>query len=55
MKWRAFSLLGNSSLSLQLLENYKIGFCGDWIESEGFGRVEGAILSGLYLADKFRF
>ena len=38
--------------NLQLCENYNIGFCGDWFALEGFGRIEGAILSGLKLSNK---
>ncbi len=53
MTWRAsqpskFSIPEN----LQVCENYKIGFCGDWFDMEGFGRVEGAILSALKLSYK---
>ena len=37
---------------LQVCENHKIGFCGDWFGLEGFGRIEGAILSALKLSCK---
>jgi len=37
----------------QLCEEYNIGFCGDWIQLEGYGSVYGAILSGLKLSNKF--
>ena len=37
---------------LQVCEYYNIGFCGDWFDFEGFGRVEGAILSALKLSHK---
>jgi predicted NAD/FAD-dependent oxidoreductase len=41
-------------LSLQFSSKYKIGFCGDWFEGEGFGRIEGSILSALRLEKKFK-
>ena len=37
---------------LQVCENHNIAFCGDWFDYEGFGRIEGAILSGLKLSQK---
>ena len=40
-------------LNLQFCSNFNIGFCGDWFDEEGFGRIEGAILSGLRLSKKF--
>ena len=53
MKWRASQPEGDPiPVRLQLSEKFKIGFCGDWFQFHGFGRVEGAILSGLYLAEK---
>ena len=55
MKWRASQPSGFPvPLSLQISEKYRIGFCGDWFEGDGFGRIEGAILSALLLAEKFR-
>ena len=55
MKWRASQPSGRPvPLSLQFSEKYRIGFCGDWFEGEGFGKIEGAILSALLLAEKFR-
>ena len=54
MKWRASQPSGCAiPLSLQLSKKYRIGFCGDWFEGEGFGRIEGAILSALILEKKF--
>ena len=54
MRWRASQPLGKGvPNSLQICQKYKIGFCGDWFDEESFGRVEGAILSGLELANKF--
>jgi len=53
MKWRASQPSGCPvPLSLQLIEKYRIGFCGDWFEGEGFGRIEGSILSALILEKK---
>ncbi len=54
MKWRASQPSGVAvPLSLQYCKKFKIGFCGDWFEGEGFGRIEGSILSALTLANKF--
>ena len=53
MKWRASQPSGIAvPLSLQLSRKYRIGFCGDWFEGEGFGRIEGSILSALILEKK---
>ena len=53
MNWRASQ---PSSLRipeyLQVCENYNIAFCGDWFDFEGYGRIEGAILSALKLSYK---
>ena len=55
MKWRASQPSGCAvPLSLQFIRKYKIGFCGDWFEGEGFGRIEGSILSALMLVNKFK-
>jgi len=55
MKWRASQPSGvKVPLSLQIIEKYRIGFCGDWFEGEGFGRIEGSILSALLLAKKIQ-
>ncbi len=55
MKWRASQPSGCAApLSLQLSKKYNIGFCGDWFEGEGFGRIEGSILSALLLEEKFK-
>ena len=55
MKWRASQPTGCAiPLSLQLSKKYKIGFCGDWFEGEGFGRIEGSILSALVLVKRFK-
>ena len=54
MNWRASQPSGIAvPLSLQLSRKYRIGFCGDWFEGDGFGRIEGSILSALTLAKKF--
>ncbi len=53
MKWRASQPSGlGVPLSLQFSKKYRIGFCGDWFEGEGFGRIEGSILSALILVKK---
>jgi len=55
MKWRASQPSGISvPLSLQFSKKSRIGFCGDWFEGEGFGRIEGSILSALTLAKIFK-
>ena len=55
MKWRASQPSGCAvPLSLQFSRKYRIGFCGDWFEGDGFGRVEGSILSALILEKKIR-
>ena len=54
MNWRASQPSGVAvPLSLQFSRKSRIGFCGDWFEGDGFGRVEGSILSALTLAKKF--
>jgi len=56
MKWRASQPYGCAvPLSLQIIRKYKIGFCGDWFEGEGFGRIEGSILSALILEKKINY
>ncbi len=53
MKWRASQPIGVAvPLSLQVNRKYRIGFCGDWFEGDGFGRIEGSILSALILEKK---
>ena len=55
MRWRASQPSGiEVPLSLQFSRKYRIGFCGDWFEGEGFGRTEGSILSALILEEKIR-
>jgi len=55
MKWRASQPSGlGVPLSLQFSRKYRIGFCGDWFEGEGFGRIEGSILSALILEKKLK-
>jgi len=55
MKWRASQPSGYAiPLSLQFSKKYRIGFCGDWFGGEGFGRIEGSILSALILFKKFK-
>ncbi|MBO6970316.1 MAG: NAD(P)-binding protein [Prochlorococcus marinus CUG1431] len=55
MKWRASQPSGLAvPLSLQFSKKYRIGFCGDWFEGDGFGRIEGSILSALILEKKIK-
>ena len=55
MQWRASQPSGTAvPLSLQVSRKYRIGFCGDWFEGEGFGRIEGSILSALLLEKKLK-
>jgi len=55
MRWRASQPSGLAvPLSLQSSRIYRIGFCGDWFEGEGFGRIEGSILSALILEKKIK-
>ena len=55
MKWRSSQPSGCAvPLSLQFSRKFQIGFCGDWFEGTGFGRVEGSILSALMLEEKFK-
>ena len=53
MKWRASQPYGlRIPENLQICENFNVGFCGDWFDFQGFGRIEGAILSALKLSYK---
>ena len=53
MNWRASQPVGKGIPSrLQFCKDFKIAFCGDWFDYEGFGTVQGAILSGLELSNK---
>ena len=55
MRWRASQPSGCAvPLSLQFSRKYRIGFCGDWFEGEGFARIEGSILSALILEKKIK-
>ena len=55
MNWRASQpSVCPVPLSLQFSRKYRIGFCGDWFEGNGFGRIEGSILSALMLVEKFK-
>ncbi len=52
MRWGAARPLNNPLPSqLQWCPESDIGFCGDWIDGEGFGRAQGALTSGTALAD----
>ncbi len=53
MVWRASQPSGFAiPENLQVNEDHNIAFCGDWFDCEGFGRIEGAILSALKLSCK---
>ena len=53
MHWRASQPSGlGVPLRLQICKEYNIAFCGDWFNTQGFGRVEGAIYSALKLSEK---
>ena len=53
MRWRASQPLGTMVPNyLQYIEKEKLGFCGDWFDFEGFGRIQGAISSALSLSSK---
>jgi len=53
MRWRSSQPSGlEVPMDLQICQEYKIAFCGDWFESPGFGRIEGAINSALTLSKK---
>ena len=55
MLWRASQPNGvGVPDSLQIFSNYKIGFCGDWFQEDGFGRIEGSIISALKLSKRFK-
>ena len=45
MRWRASQPSGCAvPLSLQFSRKYRIGFCGDWFEGEGFFKIVGYLL-----------
>ena len=53
MTWRASQPTGlRIPENLQVCENFNLAFCGDWFDLDGFGRIEGAILSALNLSYK---
>jgi len=55
MTWRSSQPSGIAvPLYLQFSRKYRIGFCGDWFEGDGFGRTEGSILSALILEKKIK-
>ena len=56
MRWGAAQPLGEGMpKALQWCQQARVGFCGDWIAGSGFGMAEGAIQSGLDLADLIAF
>ena len=53
MRWGASRPLNNPlPQELQWCPTSAVGFCGDWIAGTGFGRAEGAISSGVNLAEQ---
>ena len=53
MRWGAAFPEGSGLASeLMLCPQSRIGFCGDFISGPGFGRIEGALLSGEELAEQ---
>ncbi len=53
MRWgAAFPQAPGLPAALQLCHQSQIGFCGDYVDSDGFGRVEGAITSATALASQ---
>ena len=53
MRWGAAQPLDHPlPEDLQWCPGSSIGFCGDWIEGPGFGRAEGALISGVALAEQ---
>tara|TARA_B100002051_G_scaffold250775_1_gene262451 strand:+ start:255 stop:1406 length:1152 start_codon:yes stop_codon:yes gene_type:complete len=53
MRWGASRPLNHPlPAELQWCPTSEVGFCGDWIEGPGFGRAEGAISSGVNLAER---
>ena len=53
MRWgAAFPVAPGLPAQLMLCKQSQLGFCGDYIAGEGFGRIEGALRSGEDLATK---
>ena len=53
MRWgAAFPQPPGLPAALQLCPSSHIGFCGDYVASAGFGRIEGALLSAHALAEQ---
>jgi predicted NAD/FAD-dependent oxidoreductase len=53
MRWgAAFPVAPGMPTQLMLCKQSQLGFCGDYIAGEGFGRIEGALRSGEILATK---
>lgn len=52
MRWGASQPLNQPlPAALQWCPHSALGLCGDWIEGQGFGHAEGALLSAVALAD----
>ncbi|MEB3234785.1 MAG: NAD(P)-binding protein [Cyanobacteriota bacterium] len=55
MRWgAAFAQPPGLAKALQLCPDSRIGFCGDFVATEGFGRIEGAIASAMALAAQLK-
>ena len=53
MRWGASQPINHPlPAPLQWCSASAVGFCGDWIEGPGFGTAEGAIRSGVTLAER---
>ena len=53
MRWGASQPINHPlPAALQWCSASSVGFCGDWIEGPGFGTAEGAIRSGVNLAER---
>ena len=53
MRWGASQPLGHALPSkLQWCKKSRVGFCGDWIDTKGFGMAEAAMRSAILLADQ---
>ena len=53
MRWGASRPLNHPlPRELQWCPTSAVGFCGDWIAGPGFGTAEGAIRSGVALAEQ---
>ncbi len=55
MRWgAAFPVAPGLATELALCSGSRLGFCGDYINGAGFGRIEGALRSAELLAERLR-